>query len=173
MIKSGNPGMSIIPFEPVKTRFERHEEAEQWDDINVAIPALFNFYHGVELTLKGMLDSIDELTEEYKNEHKLTLLLNQLKLNSELNFKFEELILKYAGTENQFKNLFNSNQITGNQFYEIFKYPETKKGKQYNYNTITHQGEISLAMFKELLDDINKIDSFRKNWWQANLNLIM
>jgi hypothetical protein len=163
MIETGNMSDGIIPLEPKETVQERHEEAEQWSDHNVAIPTLFNFYHGIELALKGMLDGINKLDKG----HDINALLNQLKSNSYLDSGLEKLITKYTGTSNQFKTLFDDNELNGNQFHQIFKYPETISKKQFNYNSITQQ-ETSLVMFKELLYDIKIFQELKDSWWEAN-----
>jgi hypothetical protein len=173
MIVSGNKVFRTVALEPNETRNERHKKAAQWDDLNIAIPTLFNFYHGIELTLKGMLSSIEALTNQCKQTHDLNFILKELKCKSKVDPEFSNFIKKYTGIENQFKPLFNSNQITGNQFYDIFKYPENKKGKQFNYNPITQQEELSLLMFKEVIDDISLFDSLRTKWWQNNQDHIL
>ncbi|THA02817.1 hypothetical protein, partial [Rodentibacter pneumotropicus] len=56
---------------------EEYNEKTKWSDHNIAIPTLFNFYHGLELMLKGFL-LFNEETENIKT-HKFTILINLLK----------------------------------------------------------------------------------------------
>jgi len=33
----------------------KYDQQTKWNDNNIAIPVLFNFYHGIELVLKGLI----------------------------------------------------------------------------------------------------------------------
>jgi hypothetical protein len=33
----------------------KYDQQTNWNDNNIAIPVLFNFYHGIELVLKGLI----------------------------------------------------------------------------------------------------------------------
>ncbi|MBL4708519.1 MAG: hypothetical protein JKY48_08795 [Flavobacteriales bacterium] len=169
MIKSGNPAGSFISSDPKETLEERHKESVRWSDQNVAIPLLFNFYHGLELTLKGMLSPIGKIPKE--KSHKLSYLLEVLENNSEVNSNFSTIVKKYSGIDNQFSPLFKKNALTGDQFYQIFKYPELSQEKQFDFSSIHHQEEISLDMFIELKDNIGEIHRLKEQWWQENRHL--
>lgn len=56
------------------------EKRTKWNDQNIAIPVLFNFFHGVELMLKGLIFFCGG--ELANKTHKLSHLLNSLKKNS-------------------------------------------------------------------------------------------
>ena len=51
---------------------EEYEEHMKWSDLNIVEPMLFNFYHGIELSLKSLILAKGN---EIKKEHKLSILL--------------------------------------------------------------------------------------------------
>ena len=52
MVCQGNQYVIIgdIPISP-----EDYEEQTKWSDHNISLPLLYNFYHGIELLLKGFV----------------------------------------------------------------------------------------------------------------------
>ena len=49
---------------------EIYEEKTKWNDFKIGVPVLFNYYHGLELLMKGLLQEIN--VEPRKKNHKLT-----------------------------------------------------------------------------------------------------
>ena len=74
---------------PEEKQWDKFKEMTKWNDINIGIPTLFNFYHGLELYMKGLIE-IGGL--ECKNDgHKLKALFETIKCNED---KFSPEILK-------------------------------------------------------------------------------
>ena len=64
MGKLGNKKLVMSLYDPNQTDEESHESYYQktkWNDFNIGVPILFNFYHGLELCMKGLLQEINKL----------------------------------------------------------------------------------------------------------------
>ena len=66
MEKLNNSSMIVSDFDPNQTDEEswtEYEHKTRWNDFNIGIPILFNFYHGLELFMKGLLQEIGKLND--------------------------------------------------------------------------------------------------------------
>lgn len=68
-IKQGNP-FAITSDAPIS--LEQYAQETKWSDHSLVIPLLFDFYHGLEVLLKGFLVAKGQST---KKNHKLSELL--------------------------------------------------------------------------------------------------
>lgn len=131
-------------------------EGTLWSDFNVAIPLLFNFFHGLEVILKGfrLVKGLDG-----RRSHKLSDLLSDFKSQ----YSGEDLIPlfeKYIVKENLpsiLREFCATSEITIDEYYQALKYPESMKEKQYQHNTLMYKGSKGAAFFGELNNDIGKI----------------
>ena len=84
----------------------------RWNDSNIGIPLLFNFYHGMELIMKGILS---EEGVAFPKVHSLDDLVSELKENViEIPLGIFQIFKKYTSNKSPFNYLFEKNQIKPN-----------------------------------------------------------
>lgn len=124
------------------------EENTKWNDQNIGIPLLYNFYHGLELFMKGLL----ELNKsEIPKGHNLFKLYELLKTN-EICYP-KEMIRKLKSYVYDFKELnvfFNQNKIDSSKFYECFRYPINKENMNFYFGAIRGKQNVSFELYKKL-----------------------
>ncbi|MEX2411678.1 MAG: hypothetical protein WD607_09995 [Candidatus Paceibacterota bacterium] len=131
-------------------------EETKWSDFNLVIPLLFNFYHGIEVLLKGFIN----LKEGSKTGgHNLSYLLTKFKKcypNSSLIPLFEKYITikKLPDLLAEFCEI---SSITIDDFYQALKYPESNQGEKYYHYSLEYKGNKGINFFIELRNDINQI----------------
>jgi hypothetical protein len=121
-----------------------------WNDFTIGIPILFNFYHGVELVLKGLNLICGNNDVQYS--HKLSDHVNSLRLCNNppdaILLAFFEALLKYDPN-----GFFEKNKSNSNQFYILFRYPE-QSVKKTNQSVISSmlksQEKLGLETYKEV-----------------------
>jgi hypothetical protein len=105
---------------------EAYDKEIRWSDINVAVPLLFNLFHGVELILKGfhLLHGVS-----IPRTHKFSQLVEVFKDRPtaiEIEREIKALVEPREGSV--LHNFFiKENKITVDQWYEALKYPELRK----------------------------------------------
>lgn len=155
LIKQGNKGYLVfsIPFTD-----EEYEEGIKWADFNIAEPLFFNFYHGLELMMKGYL--MYKNIEAVNNGHEIQKLYeNFCNYYSGYNNTITTL-KKYIGSGSNLieplKSFFNDNNIDSNAYYEALKYPERRKSiKPYEYDKLKDLGEKAIGFYRQLSQDIS------------------
>lgn len=158
-IKSGNR-WTLCGENEIADR--EYEEKTKWSDFNISIPILFNFYHGLELSLKGLL----LLKKEYKlsPDHKIESLYEEFKNNYNKQEDLTRFFDKYLLIKKMplfISNVLQENNLGVSGLYEFFRYPFDKKFKNTrNYQKIKYTEDEGLDFFTELMDDIS---DFRKN----------
>jgi len=141
-------------FDEEKLKNE-HSEATKWTDYNQGIPVIFNFYHGIELILKGFLISAGCTA----SGHNLSTLLAQAK-RCHPKGNFLNLIDKYVITDplpEVIQTFLNETSSNIDEWYQAFKYPESNKGAIYAHNKLQFQEEKGSIFYKELSKDIHEI----------------
>jgi hypothetical protein len=137
-----------------------YDEKTKWSDFNIFIPTLFNFYHGIEILMKGIL-----LIEnpQVKLNHNLEKLFKDIQKLFETNHEFVLILEKYINKdklESNLKYFFNENKISPRKFYDALKYPFNKNlTKNYDYFSLKYREGELLPLFKEMTSDIAKINS--------------
>jgi len=99
----------------------------KWSDFNIIIPILFNFYHGLELLMKGLLSLIDNY--ELKNSHDIKEILEDFRYNYIKNMEIINILNKYIDSNSMpkiFSECLKENNISINKFYIFLKYPTDK-----------------------------------------------
>ena len=143
---------SGIDFE---RQIERHRAATKWTDYNQGIPVIFNFYHGLELLLKGFMCVVGDVG----GKHELSTLLNKVKVQHP-NGDFVPLIEKYVNESmlpTAIRDFLNETSISIDEWYQAFKYPESTKGNVYAHNKLQFQAEKGASFYGELACDIHSI----------------
>jgi hypothetical protein len=135
--------------------FEVYDKLTKWSDFNLAEPLLFNFYHGLELLLKGFVLFKSQTTKLNHNIEKLqedflTLYPHEKTLSL--------LFSKYIGSSLHFQTLgqfFKDNNKTSKNFYELLRYPSDKSSTSlFSYIRLNYQESDGLVFFSEMLNDI-------------------
>lgn len=153
MEKQKNQHLVTSDYNEIETESEiwgRYYQKTNWNDNNIGVPILFNFYHGLKLYLKGLLE-VAELEYEDRN-HKLKSLFEIIK-NNEVIFTPEiiGLLKKHIYQVNEYNPFFKENNIDVNMFYLAFKYPESINGEEkYFFGDIRGKGKKTLLINSEI-----------------------
>ena len=134
------------------------EEIFKWNANSIGIPVLFNFYHGVELFMKGFM-----LNEKILNDksHKLSDMYNFLRSTNSAPKKVL-IILKEIiyPKHNVLKVFFNQNDNKNNvdNFYILLKYPVINIENNVDYSLVRKSGMDSFEnLFNLIRSYINKL----------------
>jgi hypothetical protein len=124
------------------------EEKTKWNDNNIGIPLLFNFYHGIELFMKGLL----ELKEiDFDTNHNLHQLYQLIKDNEQVyEKKIVNRLKKIIFDFHELKVFFNNNKIDASKFYECFKYPISKNNFTFYYGSIRGKEDLTFEIYKKI-----------------------
>ena len=148
MIKSDNKTFTILKCEgkSVDDVWEVHEEITKWNDFNIAIPLLFNFYHGLELMLKGIVKKLN--SEQFQPTHKISELYRIINECYPKPEKFLLIVEKHLSKMSSFNIVFSSNKSNIDNYYLIFRYPENSNGKGYSHKLIRGMGNEGIATYR-------------------------
>lgn len=152
IIESGNP---LIVIKNGRITPEDYLEAVRWSDHNLIIPVLFNFYHGIELLLKGFAILGGE---NITNKHKLSelvILFNKMFPRS----LFGKFVTKYVTMKSlpkPLKEFCDTSKVTIDDYYQSLKYPESTKGAKFNHVPLKYKSAKGVVFFEELVIDIRK-----------------
>ena len=151
--RQGNVHM-VISDEKISA--EKYMDKTKWSDQNLVIPLLFNFYHGLEVLLKGFLCTTKI---QIKASHRLSWLLSSFKAefqNSNLIPYFEKYIDKNKLPDILLEFCSKSN-VSIDDYYQALKYSEGTSGNQYQHHPLKYQGQKGVQFFADLRNDIEKI----------------
>ncbi len=164
-IKQGNKNVSVQA--PSINKVERNKEYRRqtkWSDNRILIPVLFNFFHGIELFLKGLkyLNDDPALKTGKTPHHNLETLLNDFKKENTKEKSIYNILKYYILPNNEcqiLSNFYKSNKISNSSmFYDFFKYPSNKSfDKVFNYSALRCNGVDGMIFFKKIIDDIDKL----------------
>lgn len=161
-----NKNTSIISDTGDKDRNnEIHEEDRKWCDVNMALPIMFNLYHGLELFMKAILNE----HEGFSKGHKLTLLLMEIKAIEDPYLDDIICILDKQINNSPFKDYFMDNQVTIDSFYEVLKYAEYGKDTDVSIATIFGKEEEGLKKFVEVKNDIKTLRERLYEWKKSKI----
>jgi hypothetical protein len=134
---------------------EDYARATKWTDYNHGIPVIFNFYHGIEVLLKGFV-----IAENKKIKgHKLTSLLHKTK---ELHpdapfFPKVEKYLNLKTLPEILKNFVQNSSSQIDEWYQSLKYPESFNGKPFEHDELQYKQEEGAQLYEDLSHDIHEI----------------
>jgi hypothetical protein len=127
----------------------------KWSDHSIGVAILFNFYHGIELSLKASLS----LKGETKHIHKLSELLNRhetLFPKSQLATTLERHIRTVDETSPVGRFLVE-NDVSIDAWYEAFKYPSLRSGKRLAHWTLQYGGSGTVKFWRGVKRDSSRI----------------
>ncbi|NRB60304.1 MAG: hypothetical protein HRU50_10270 [Winogradskyella sp.] len=172
MVKTGNKNMVISKADNFKSEEEEEKHLQEIFERNadsIGIPIMFNFYHGVELYMKGIFQ-IAEIT--FNSNHNLQDLYKLMKAN-EKQFQPNLLLLlkNLICNSNGFHPFFKKNNITVNDFYIALKYPRNKDGSMiYEYSKIRGSEPEIIEIYKNIEYSIKELKKQIKVWLQSRNN---
>jgi len=170
MEKRENRIFSIIPDTgDEQQNLKIHEERMKWSDINISLPIIFSFYHGVELFMKALMFDLDN---NYQTNHKLTSLLKDIKTLNNRNLNGIIICINDILDNSPFKSHFRENEKTIDEFYHILKYAEDLKGNYTSIGTLVGKEEKGLKNFLILRKQINHLRTELKKWKMSQINNI-
>lgn len=147
-------------YGPCEITQEEYSNTTKWSDFNVSVPALFLFFHWIELILKWLLL---KFWKQFNGNHKLTEHLdelNQLSCNHVLLKIFSKYIY-YHNDDNHdlLHNLLKTNNLKDfDDLYIFLRYPYSYKHSQiYNYLPIKYKETEFLNFSNDIIKDINII----------------
>lgn len=152
-IQQGNTFVVVADDE---ISLEQYASQTKWSDHSLAIPLLFDFYHGVEVLLKGFLASKGKL--QNKN-HKLSDLLkafDDLFPNHSLRTLLSRYIVQGQLPE-PLSSFCSQSSISIDDYYQALKYPESTNGSIYRHTPLKYRSDSGLPFFKGLVNDIEQM----------------
>ena len=167
MEKQGNPTLIISGKRDNDDEgWYDYERNTRWNDSNIGVPVLFNFYHGLELFMKGLLIRVGG--SKSKNHHLQDLYKELIKPDNNIPKGLTLIFKKYIFSKNPFKDFFEDNDGTANDFYTVLKYPESIDNKNFTFRSIRGGEESGLTRYIEVRDDIIRIRQEMRNWLDKN-----
>lgn len=156
-IRQQNKHIIVEDVKDGEFSWDVYEAETKWSDFNVLIPVLFNFYHGIELLLKGFLTlannydlqahhDAQELLRDFKNhfegEKELTKTLEKY-----LNHNFMPALLAKCLTDNNMKI---------KDLYIFLRYHSDRSfQKIYDYLNLKYNSTDAIPFFNDMVNDIN------------------
>lgn len=164
MIKEGNKTSIFSDFDENQSEedsWKEYESKTRWNDFNIGIPLLFNFYHGLELLMKGILQ---ELGVEVEKNHNIKTLFETISTHSNIPKELLKILKKYLFNENPFLDFFQINNTSIFKYHLLLKYPESNGNSTHNYSKIRGKGKEGLGRFISLKEDISKMKHEITKW---------
>jgi hypothetical protein len=165
LLKQGNLQVVISDHQITENEFH---ESTKWSDYNIAEPILFNLYHGIELTLKGYLKSINSDVSKYG--HKIDNLFAAFSTYFISHKTVIDLLRKYIGNNSDLieplRAFFVENKITVSKYYDALRYPTDKEEQTiYNYYELKGLGKQGLTFFGQLNSDVDTLQREIVKYW--------
>jgi HEPN domain-containing protein len=148
LVNQGNRSLVITSGNKTdEEAWKEYEVKTKWNDQNIAIPVLFNFFHGTELVLKGLILHCGGVV---KRTHRLTVHLESLRQcpnppNESLLNHLQKII-----SDNGLEDFFKTNNSSVDSFYELFRYPEMNNGREVEFWMLRGEEEIGIKRFEEI-----------------------
>jgi hypothetical protein len=124
------------------------EYVTRWSDFSVGVPVLFDFYHGIELLLKGFIAAAGGAPKG----HKLAKLLVEFEAAYPAT-PLGTLIRIYTTNLDPGTPLglfFKENSVTTDDWYQALKYPESTGGQAYDHSSLEYGGQDTVAFWSTL-----------------------
>lgn len=135
--------------------WEKYHQITKWSDFNI-FPILFNFYHGLELLMKGFLI----LVENYnlKPAHNFEKLFKSFKSYYPSQAEILRILTKYLEIDSMpaiLSEWLKDNTLTITQLHQFLEYPfNVGFSKNIDYSKLKYREEKGLELVKEIVRDI-------------------
>lgn len=155
MEQRGNKTGRCVDYDSIIDHEEHEQEFNDMmkrNDDNIGVAVMFNFYHGLELFMKGLVQVENIILD--KSDHNLQDLYKQIQANkSKYTSSLIQLLKDHIYNAKSFNPFFESNNINVNDFYIGLRYPQNKDGnKQFKYFTIRGKEEETFKIYKAMND---------------------
>ena len=145
-----------------RTREEEAKELDRqtkWSDARLVEPLLFNFYHGLELLLKGF--ALWRSGSNPKLDYRLTVLLDSFMKEYpgevDLILAFQKYLAEPTMPE-MLRDFLEKNESHVDRLYESLRYPSNRDMSQdYEHIMLKYKGRKGLPFYEELVTDIGVI----------------
>ena len=131
-----------------------YQEATRWSDHQIGVAVLFNFYHGIELMLKGFIG----LAQKVPRHHCITQLLTSFE-EMHSHTHVGALIASYTSgldVESPLGRFFATNCTDVNNWYQALKYPESKD-KSINHLELQYGSSDTIGFWQALAQAAHEI----------------
>jgi len=130
--------------------WKKAEETFNWNANSIGIPVLFNFYHGLELFMKGFMFS--ERIKEQKT-HSLSDLYKELKSQNSAPNKILDVLKEILfSKDNALSSFFLDNESNADKFYLLFRYPVNDNSKSLDYKLLRRSGMMNFRDTFQLVE---------------------
>jgi len=156
IVQSGNPNVIISDKE---MSIEEYDIATEANDRNLAIPVIYNFYHGVELLLKGALLADGKLQ---KKDHNLDNLYSsfckEFPNEQDMIDEFGKVIIPSSmEKDDPVRRFCEVNKLTPAKFYEALRYPENRSGDDFIHSGLSYNEGVGADYFDRLSKSIDAL----------------
>ena len=153
-----NQGNKWVLISDKEISFEEYADKTSWSDHQVIIPILFNFYHGLELFIKSLLQFDPHF--ELKAKHSIEGLSSKFLKDNPKEKDLCNFLKKYTHIGQLpkiLKDFLIDNNLTINKLYEALRYPTDPSFSIIrSYLPVKYKGEEGIEFFKSLLCDIEQ-----------------
>jgi hypothetical protein len=150
-IRQGNK-FSLV-FDGPDFSWEELSSQTRWSDSKLVVPLLFDFYHGVEVLLKGFLASKGRLDKKNHELSDLMKTFDELFPDHSLN----RLLSRYIVTgqlPEPLASFCSESAISIDDYYQALKYPKSTHGAVYRHTRLKYRSDAGLPFFNDLVSDI-------------------
>jgi hypothetical protein len=118
----------------------------RWSDHAIGVAVLFNFYHGIELILKGCL----LLDGQVKTSHRLTTLFRDFQSKHGASPLAQELAKYIVAIDESspIGRFLSENRISIDRWYEALKYPKSKGGEAFSHWNLQYGGGSTVKFWR-------------------------
>ena len=125
-----------------------YDDMVRWSDHTVGTAVLFNFFHGIELVIKGFLAA----NGSQQNHHRLTELLgtfDNLLPNTELS-KLLGWAFPAPSRDTPITRFLATNGIKIDDWFQALKYPMSTQGQSYSHLDLKYGGESTTPFWEDV-----------------------
>jgi len=164
-IRQQNKHIIVKDAKDGELSWDVYEAETKWSDFNVLIPVLFNFYHGIELLLKGHLCLTDN--HDLQARHNAQELLEDFKkqfINEERIAGVLDKYLNGASMPDLLTRCLRDNNMKIKDLYIFLRYPTDRNFQTiFDYINLKYNSSEAIEFFKEMVSDIDVLvrDSVR------------
>lgn len=139
MGETGNNDMVITSGgKTFEEGWKKAESIFEWNANSIGIPVLFNFYHGLELFMKGFMSN-ERIIEQ--KTHVLSDLYKELKSQNSAPPKILDVLKEILfSKDNALSRFFLDNESNVDKFYLLLRYPVNDNNKSINYKLLRRSG---------------------------------
>jgi hypothetical protein len=136
--------LTVVSGEPISA--DEYAKKTRWSDHALGVAVLFNFYHGIELTLKGCL----LLENSPKTGHRLTPLLAEFEKKHKDTALASALAAHIRGIDasSPLGKFLTHNNVTIDSWYQSLKYPKATDGSTFSHWSLQYGGKSTIKFWR-------------------------